>query len=87
MRENYEHISDPVDRLTATVEENVLIQLEHLRTHPSVAAALARKKLNVHAWVYKFETGQVFSYHPDREQFLPIQGGQSAQSEAPLPMS
>ena len=73
MQENYAHITDPVARLTATVEENVLVQLENLRTHPSVAAALSRKSLNVHGWVYKFETGQVFAYCPDKQQFLPIE--------------
>jgi carbonic anhydrase len=73
IRENYGHISDPQARLTATVEENVLVQLEHLRTHPSVAAALARKELNLHAWVYKFETGQVFAYSPESEQYGPLE--------------
>lgn len=73
MRENYSHITEPNARLTATVEENVLVQLENLRTHPSVAAALARKELNIHGWVYKFENGQVFGYQPDAGQFLPIE--------------
>jgi len=72
--ENYGHLSDPSARLTATVEENVLVQLEHLRTHPSVAAALGRKSLNLHGWVYKFETGQVFGYHPPDGQFVALEG-------------
>ncbi|MEO1984766.1 MAG: carbonic anhydrase [Fuerstiella sp.] len=74
MRGNYQHISEATARLTATVEENVLVQLEHLRTHPSVAAALARKALNIHGWVYKFETGQVFAYGPQAGQFVPVEG-------------
>lgn len=74
MRENYAHITDADARLAATVEENVLVQLEHLRTHPTVAAALARKALNLHGWVYKFETGQVFGYRPQDGQFAPIEG-------------
>ena len=61
-----------------TVEENVLVQLENLRTHPSVAAALSRQDLNVHGWVYKFETGQVFAYHPDEGHFLPLEETASA---------
>jgi carbonic anhydrase len=72
IEENYTHIADPTARLTATVEENVLVQLENLRTHPTVAAALARKALNVHGWVYKFETGQVFTFEPDSAQFVPL---------------
>ncbi len=72
IEENYSHITDAAARLTATVEENVLVQLEHLRTHPTVAAALGRKSLNLHGWVYKFETGQVFGYHPEFGQFVPV---------------
>jgi carbonic anhydrase len=74
IEENYEHITDASARLTATVEENVLVQLEHLRTHPTVAAALVRNELDLHGWVYKFETGQVFGYQPKEHQFLAIEG-------------
>jgi carbonic anhydrase len=72
IKENYAHLTDRQARLTATVEENVLVQLENLRTHPSVAAALGRDELKVHGWVYKFETGQVFSFDPRQGQFLSI---------------
>ncbi|MBL8850317.1 MAG: carbonic anhydrase [Planctomycetaceae bacterium] len=72
MSENYHHLVEPVARLTATVQENVLVQLENLRTHPSVAAALARGALRLHGWVYKMQTTEVFSYHADYEQFLPL---------------
>ena len=74
IEENYSHVTDPTARLTATVEENVLVQIEHLRTHPSVAAALSRKALNLHAWFYKFETGQVFGFDPQECQFVPVEG-------------
>jgi carbonic anhydrase len=72
IQENYTHLTDPAARLTATVEENVLVQLEHLRTHPAVAVALSRKALHLHGWVYKFETGEVFFFDPEREQFMPL---------------
>jgi carbonic anhydrase len=70
--ENYHHLEDPNARLTATVQENVLVQLENLRTHPSVAAALARGALRLHGWVYKMQTNEVFAYLPDLEQFHPL---------------
>lgn len=72
IKENYTHIQEPNARLTATVEENVLVQLENLRTHPSVAAAIGRNQLKLHAWTYKFESGQVFAYEPVQGQFLPL---------------
>ena len=58
--------------LTTTVEENVLVQMENLRTHPVVAAGLSKGKLKLHGWVYKIETGQVFAYDPERGQFVPL---------------
>ncbi|HUG93515.1 MAG TPA: carbonic anhydrase [Planctomycetaceae bacterium] len=70
--ENYGHLTSAEDRLSATIEENVLVQLEHLRTHPAVAAALARNGLTLHGWVYKFETGEVFAFHPGEGQFIPL---------------
>jgi carbonic anhydrase len=71
VEENYRHLSEPA-LLTAAVEENVLVQLEHVKTHPAVASALAGGRLNLHAWVYKFETGEVFAYDPETGQFEPL---------------
>lgn len=71
VRENYAHLTGEA-RLTATVEENVLVQLENLRTHPAIAARIARGELNLHAWVYKLETGDVFSWDPEEQQYVPI---------------
>jgi carbonic anhydrase len=59
-------------RLTTAVEENVLVQLENLRTHPVIAAGVARGRLKLHGWVYKIETGEVFVYDPERGQFVPV---------------
>jgi carbonic anhydrase len=71
MQEKYPHLEGQA-LLTATVEENVLVQLENLRTHPVVAVGLARGDLKLHAWVFKIETGQVFRFDPTRGQFLPL---------------
>jgi carbonic anhydrase len=60
--------------LNVTIQENVLVQLENLRTHPSVAATLASGTLSLHAWVYKIETGEVFAYDSEQGQFLPLSG-------------
>lgn len=73
-------LNDPLSVWKATVEENVLVQLENLRTHPSVAAALSRGDVKLHGWVYKLETGQVFVFDPGQGQFIPHDG----QPRAPL---
>jgi len=71
IRENYSHL-EGMELLTATIEENVLVQLENLRTLPAVAARLARGDLNLHGWVYKLETGEVFAYDLGSGQFVSI---------------
>src|SRR5437588_393881 len=65
---NYAALSGD-DRWTVMAEENVLVQVDNLRTHPCVAAGLAAGGLQLHAWVYKMETGQVFAYDPESGQF------------------
>ena len=82
IEKNYSHVTDKSARLTATVEENVLVQIENLKTHPSVAAALSKNSVNLHGWVYKFETGQVFGYSADDKQFQPIDGSEDLSSQA-----
>jgi len=58
--------------LDATIEENVLMQLEHLQTHPAVAVALAQDRLKLHAWVYEISSGEVFAYDDSSQQFLTL---------------
>ena len=82
MREKYSDRAGAA-LLTATVEENVLVQLENLRTHPAVAAGLARERLKLHGWVYKIETGEVFAYDPERGQFLAL----TEAAPAPIPQA
>jgi carbonic anhydrase len=67
--ENYPGLTD-VELLNVVIQENVLVQLENLRTHPAVAERLERNELRLHGWVYKFETGEVFSYRAQEGQFL-----------------
>ncbi len=73
MRENYPHLEgEPL--LTATIEENVLVQLENLRTLPSVANRLASGDLLLHGWVYQIDTGEVFAYDAAEGQFVSLSG-------------
>jgi len=51
-----EEQADFAKRLT---EENVLLQMQHLRTHPSVAGAMACKELTISGWVYDIGKGEV----------------------------
>lgn len=57
------------DLIRAVALENVLTQLDHLRTHPSVAAKLAKGELALHGWFFDIETGLVLVYDGVAQQF------------------
>ena len=48
------------EQLRMLTEENILQQLQHLRTHPAVVAKLAIKEIRIHGWLYDIGTGEVF---------------------------
>lgn len=58
--------------LNIAIQENVLVQIEHLKTLPCVKNKLEKGELELHAWTYKIETGEVFVYDAAKEEFLPL---------------
>ncbi len=60
------------ETLSKLIEENVCLQLEHLRTHPSVAARLEAGDLELHGWVYDIKTGGVKVFSAQRDAFVDI---------------
>jgi carbonic anhydrase len=47
------------DLLRVVTEQNVMLQMQHVRTHPSVAGAMARGELTISGWVYDIAHGEV----------------------------
>ena len=45
--------------LNTLTEQNVILQLAHLQTHPSVRGAMARGELTISGWVYDIASGDV----------------------------
>jgi carbonic anhydrase len=60
------------DALERAVEANVIVQLDHLRSHPSVADKLRSGGIKLHGWVYHIATGEVTSYNAERREFVPL---------------
>jgi carbonic anhydrase len=71
MREYYSDLRGNA-RLIKTTQENVRSQLDHLRTHPSVAVLLRQKKVDLHGWVYSIATGDVWVYDFVSEGFISL---------------
>lgn len=69
IHDHYSHLKE-VDQLDALVGENVLTQIENLRTYPVVRSKLHRQELSIHAWIYKIETGEVLAYDNETHAFV-----------------
>lgn len=73
------------EHLGVLTEENVVAQLDHLRTHPSVAARLAGGQLAIHGWVYCIETSEILAYDARSGRFAPLDGDGQVPVATPVP--
>lgn len=62
----------PGPDLTEPVQQHVLHQVERLRAHRCVAAAISSDRLRLHAWFYEIHTGSVLAHQPHADAFLPL---------------
>jgi len=60
------------ERMKLLLEQNVVLQLQHLRTHPSVAARLAKGDLTLHGWIYDIKSGGVTVWDESVNTFVPV---------------
>ncbi|MBN1852791.1 MAG: carbonic anhydrase [Pirellulales bacterium] len=60
------------DLVSKACELNVLIQMQNLRTHPSVADRLAQNDISIHGWIYDFLTADVQVYHSGQHCFISL---------------
>ncbi|HEY9823044.1 MAG TPA: carbonic anhydrase [Candidatus Sericytochromatia bacterium] len=72
IKEHYQEYEGE-ELLNAAIEENVLTQLENLRTYPVIHSRLKMGQIQLHGWVYEIETGEVMEYSPTLGKFMPPQ--------------
>jgi len=75
--EPHQETRDAVDlgdgaALTSAVQRHVLVQMDRLRGHPSVARRLEDDRLHLHGWYYAIDTGVVSVLQPQNGTFLPL---------------
>ncbi len=68
---SYRDLSDEV-LLHLLTEENIVAQLEHLKTYPMVAARLTRGELQLHGWLYHIQSGEITAYDASNRRFAPL---------------
>ena len=73
VEENYPHYKGK-DLIEVLVAENVLIQIDNLKTYPIIRARLHQKRLKIYAWVYNIETGNVLAYDARTHTYIPPEG-------------
>lgn len=60
------------EQLLELIQENVVQQLKHLETHPSVAAAQGRNGVLLHGWVYDIGHGSIYCYESANRTWVPV---------------
>ena len=58
VNESITHLNDS-ERVASMVRENVIAQIDNIKTHPSVRLAIRENRLTLHGWVYDIETGGI----------------------------
>ena len=62
---------DKSEKLDMLVAENILTQIENLRTYPAVRSRLHSGNLSLHGWIYRINDGSILAYDSDRHAFVP----------------
>lgn len=61
------------EHLQEMTEENVVLQMKHLETHPVVSARIATGNLEIHGWVYNIGSGNVSCYDQESHSFVSVE--------------
>jgi carbonic anhydrase len=62
----------PAERARAVTQQNVLVQIQNLNTHPCVISGIEDGNLKVFGWYYDIGTGRVFQYRQEGRKFEDI---------------
>jgi carbonic anhydrase len=69
VKENYNGYGKE-ELLEIAIAENVLTQIENLKTYPVVHSRLYQGRLKIYAWIYMIETGEVLAYDPETHSYI-----------------
>ncbi len=69
VKDNYSNYSGE-ELLEITIAENVLTQIENLKTYPVIHSKLHQGKLQIYGWIYHIETGEILAYDPETHAYV-----------------
>ena len=70
VRDTYPHCQGE-ELVETLVAENVLVQIDHLKTYPVVRSRLHQGKLKIYGWLYNIENGEVLAYDEASHSYIP----------------
>jgi len=70
-KEQHSHLEGD-DFLQALTKENVISQIQHLKTHPCVATRLRKGTLELHGWYYDIGEGTIEQFNEVLGSFIPL---------------
>ena len=73
VQETYPHYEGD-ELIEVLVAENVLIQIDNLKTYPIVRSRIHQGRLKIYAWIYNIETGSVLAYDARTHTYVPPEG-------------
>ena len=68
IQENYANVKGE-ELIAITMAENVVTQIENLKTYPVIRSKLHQNKMSIYGWIYDIETGEVLTYNPETDDF------------------
>jgi carbonic anhydrase len=83
VEQKYGHLPE-AERAIAAAEENVLVQMSNLSTHPCVATRIATGSLQIYGWYYDIGSGQIHQYDQSQGRFVPL--GKQVHAARTLPV-
>lgn len=69
VEDHYSHL-DKKAKLDVLVAQNVLTQIDNLRTYPSIHSRLHTGQLSIHGWIYNIANAQMLAYDEDVHDFV-----------------
>jgi carbonic anhydrase len=68
IQENYADLKGE-ELVGIAMAENVVTQIENLKTYPVIRSKLHQHKMSIYGWIYDIETGEVLVYNPETDDF------------------
>lgn len=75
---------DADGKMRMLLEQNVILQLQHLKTHPTVAVAMAQGAVKLHGWVYDIKTGEVSAFDEGTGSWVSVEDRYAADIAAAM---